>query len=128
MKTAFMLFLGYFWILSPKWGFFQKISKFIRNVRKILWAILEKSVYVLTYSHTDLLTYWQQWFYRIPFCLGKKAGVQKSTLELQQFLRCFKRLFGHVWHAWTCPYKITWSICSFNWYEIACTQSNLHLH
>ena len=34
---------------------------------------------------TDILTYWQWWFYRIPFHL--KARVQKSTLELQQSLR-----------------------------------------
>ena len=62
-------------------------SNFMWNFRKILWAILEKSVY--------LMRYWQ-WFHRIPFCL--KAEVQKSTLELQQFLRyiSFKSLFGHV--------------------------------
>ena len=39
----------------------------------------------VTYWHTDILTYRQWWFHRIPFRL--KEEVQKSTLELQQFSR-----------------------------------------
>ena len=71
---------------------------------------------VLAYWHTDILTYWQWWLHRLPFRL--KAGVQKTTFEPRQVLRyiSFKSLFRH---AWTCPSKIKWSICSFNKYEIA---------
>ena len=39
----------------------------------------------VTYWHTDILTYRQWWFHRIPFRL--KEEVQKSTVKLQQFSR-----------------------------------------
>ena len=112
--------LGVFLSIIPKMRFFPKnltLSIFYLSVTSTSWGISEKSyepfwrksVYLLTYW----LTYWQWWFHRIPFHL--KAEVQKSTLELQQFLRyvSFTSLFGHAWACLTMPMKnyiskITW--------------------
>ena len=58
---------------------------------------------VFAYWNIDILTHWQRWFHRIPF--RQKVEVQKSTLELQQFLRYigFKNFFGHAWAYLTIP-------------------------
>ena len=83
-KIQKTLSLGCFWALSPKWDFFPKLqlrqflplrhSKVTRSFRKIQWAILEKKR-----LPTDILTFWQWWNHRTPFCL--KLGVQKFGSE-----------------------------------------------
>ena len=50
-------------LLSPNWDFSQNVRlyqflplrhpKFMRSFEKVLWATLEKKVYLLTYWHTD---------------------------------------------------------------------------
>ena len=63
VKSTKPYFLRYFWALSPNWDFSSKIQlyqflplrhpNFMRSFKKILWAALEKKVYLLTYQHTD---------------------------------------------------------------------------
>ena len=88
-KIRKSLFLWSFWALSPKMRFFSKNSApsvFYPSDNLTLWEVSEKSyesfwrkcLYLLTYWHTDILTYWQWWNHRTPFHL--KAGVQKVCL------------------------------------------------
>ena len=105
-KSKILYSWGYVWALSPKWVFFFKKSvnvlplghfNFMWNFRKKSYeAFWRKTIYLLKYWHSDQLTHWQRWFHRIAFCL--KAGVTKSNLEVQQFVRyiSFKSLFGHA--------------------------------
>ena len=88
--------------IIPKLRFFPKNlaviflvvrhSNFMRSFRKILWAVLEKTRY--------LLTYWQWWNLRTPFRL--RAGVQKreknslrsATLKVTLFHGYFSHFFN----------------------------------
>ena len=79
-----------------------RYPNFMRNFRKILWAVLEKP-----HLLTDILTYWQWWNHTIPF--GLKGGIQKpmwyKQLLLQQ--KCF-----------------TVSFCIKGWHVIGCYNSS----
>ena len=106
-KIQNTLFLGARLSIIPKMSFFffkKSVNvlplghfNFMWNFRKKSYeAFWRKTIYLLKYWHSDQLTHWQRWFHRIAFCL--KAGVTKSNLEVQQFVRyiSFKSLFGHA--------------------------------
>ena len=63
---------------------------------------------------------------RVKWSFSPKDRCPKSTLKFQQFLRYkFQKL---LWECLTMPSETTWSICSFNRYEVACIKSTLYLH
>ena len=70
-------------IFSPKFCSVSFLAlrhpSFMRSFRKILEAIWRKSVYLLTYWHFDILTYWQWRNHRSPFCLTEKQQQQNKV-------------------------------------------------
>ena len=76
-KIQKTLFLGCFWALSLKWDCFQKIwSQFITLTAPKLHEKFQKNPISCLEKHVYLLTYWQWWNHRTPFCL--KTGVEKT--------------------------------------------------
>lgn len=85
-------------ILSEKSGFVSFLPlrhpNFVRNIRQIVWAILEK-----TWLLTDLLSYWKWWFHRAHIRLkvgtqqrgGCHSGATKNNIIFVKKLREMKK-------------------------------------
>lgn len=85
-------------ILSEKSGLVSFLPlrhpNFVRNIRQIVWAILEK-----TWLLTDLLSYWKWWFHRTHIRLkvgtqqrgGCHSGATKNDIIFAKKLREMKK-------------------------------------